>query len=96
MAFCFNTCQIPLPDAVNALQRRFGFAGVAAMGAGDNELVYVAFQREWVDDPAQHVRIGRYVPATGEWTFFYIPAIATCCSSTHTTTHRGSRCASGP
>jgi hypothetical protein len=52
MAFCFNTGQIPLPDAVNALQRRFGFAGVAAMGAGDDKLAYVAFQREWVDAPA--------------------------------------------
>ena len=65
--------QIRLPNAVNALQRRFGFEGVAAVGAGDNELVYVAFQREWVDDPAGQVRIGRYSPATGEWTFFYYP-----------------------
>jgi hypothetical protein len=65
--------RIPLPDAVNALQRRFGFEGVAAVGSGNNELVYVAFQREWVDDPAQRVRIGRYAPATEEWTFFYYP-----------------------
>lgn len=65
--------EIPLPAAVNALQRRFGFEGVAAVGAGDDELVYVAFQREWVDDPPHRVRIGRYAPATGEWTFFYYP-----------------------
>jgi Esterase-like activity of phytase len=65
--------QIPLPEEVNALQRRFGFEGVAAVGAGDNERVYVAFQREWVDDPPQHVRIGRYSPASAEWRFFYYP-----------------------
>ena len=50
--------QVALPDDVNALQRRFGFEGVAAVGSGDDELVYVAFQREWVGDPANQVRIG--------------------------------------
>jgi len=65
--------QIPLPAEVNALQRRFGFEGVAAVGAGAAEQVYVAIQREWVDDPAGQVRIGRYTPATGAWTFFYYP-----------------------
>ena len=65
--------QIPLPAEVNTLQRRFGFEGVAAVGAGAAEQVYVAIQREWVDDPAGQVRIGRYTPATGAWTFFYYP-----------------------
>jgi hypothetical protein len=65
--------QIPLPAEVNALQRRFGFEGVASVGSDVAEQVYVAIQREWVDDPAGQVRIGRYVPATGEWTFFYYP-----------------------
>ena len=64
---------VQLPDAVNALQRRFGFEGVASVGTGDDELVYVAFQREWVGDPDRRVRIGRYAPASGEWTFFYYP-----------------------
>jgi hypothetical protein len=35
--------------------------------------VYVAFQREWTHDPSGLVRIGRYTPASGEWTFFYYP-----------------------
>lgn len=64
---------IELPAATNALQRRFGFEGVAPVGSGVNELVYVAFQREWVGDPDDQVRIGRYEVATGEWTFFYYP-----------------------
>ena len=63
--------QIPLPADVTALQRSNGFEGVASVGTGDEELVYVAFQREWTGDPAGLVRIGRYGVATGDWTFFY-------------------------
>ncbi|MGH8473906.1 MAG: esterase-like activity of phytase family protein, partial [Gammaproteobacteria bacterium] len=65
--------EIPLPDSVNGLQRRFGYEGVASVGSGDQGLVYVAFQREWVNDPDHRVRIGRYEAATGNWTFFYYP-----------------------
>jgi hypothetical protein len=43
-------------------------------------VLYVAFQRPWVDDPAPNnsddggkVRIGRYDLAQGEWTFAYYP-----------------------
>lgn len=65
--------QIELPAAVNALQRRFGLEGVASTGWGASEMVYVAFQREWVGDPDDRVRIGRYHPASDTWTFFYYP-----------------------
>jgi Esterase-like activity of phytase len=65
--------EIHLPDRVNALQRNNGFEGVAAVGHGDNEQVYVAFQREWQDDPDGYVRIGRYEVGADEWTFFYYP-----------------------
>ena len=64
---------IKLPHTVNARQRRFGYEGVASVGRGKNEVVYVAFQREWVGDSKGFVRIGRYETATGEWTFFYYP-----------------------
>lgn len=64
---------VTLPEAVNARQVRFGFEGVAAVGSGEHETVYVAIQREWAGDPANHVRIGRYEPATGQWAFFYYP-----------------------
>jgi hypothetical protein len=67
--------QIELPDAVNALQARFGFEGVAGTGTGSSELVYVAFQREWAGDPDNMVRIGRFDPNEPDpdaaWTFFY-------------------------
>jgi hypothetical protein len=65
--------EIPLPPEVAALKRSNGFEGVAVTGAGPAEQVYVAFQREWTDDPAGQVRIGRYTPATGDWRFFYYP-----------------------
>jgi hypothetical protein len=37
------------------------------------EFVYVAFQREWVDDPKGKVRIGRYDTKNEKWTFYYYP-----------------------
>jgi hypothetical protein len=67
--------EIPLPADVAALQRSNGFEGVTVIGAGDDEQVYVAFQREWAGDPAGQVRIGRFTPSPspGEWRFFYYP-----------------------
>ncbi len=60
---------ITLPASTQARMVRFGFEGVAEVG----DYVYVAFQREWADDPANQVRIGRYDVTSGEWTFFYYP-----------------------
>jgi hypothetical protein len=65
--------EIRLPASVEARQVRFGFEGVAVEGAGADEKVYVAFQREWQGDPTGYVRIGVYTPATGEWGFFIYP-----------------------
>lgn len=64
---------VPLPAEVNARQRRFGYEGVAAVDTPAGEQVYVAFQREWVGDPAGQVRIGRYDVASGAWAFFHYP-----------------------
>jgi hypothetical protein len=65
--------EIPLPAAVNALQRSNGFEGVAVTGSGLSERVFVAFQREWSGDPAGRVRIGEYSPSADTWRFFYYP-----------------------
>ena len=65
--------EIALPDEVAQLKRSNGYEGVAVTGAGKREQVYVAFQREWTNDPAGYVRIGRYTPARDEWRFFYYP-----------------------
>ena len=64
---------VTLPDAVNELQERFGFEGVITSGVGENELVFVAFQREWADDLDDRVRIGCYNPSKGTWSFVYYP-----------------------
>ena len=64
---------VTLPQAVIDRRVRFGFEGIASIGSGLDETLYVAFQREWRGDPQGHVRIGRYQPATGHWSFFYYP-----------------------
>ncbi len=62
---------VELPAAVNSQQVQFGFEGVTT--SSDGSQVYVAFQREWRDDPVRLVKIGRFTPATGEWRFFHYP-----------------------
>ena len=52
-------------------RRSNGFEGVTTNGSGSQ--VYVAFQREWADDPTGFVKIGRYTPATQEWAFYHYP-----------------------
>ncbi|MGD8854011.1 MAG: esterase-like activity of phytase family protein [Gammaproteobacteria bacterium] len=64
---------IKLPDSTNGRQVRFGFEGIASTGSEDSAVLYVAFQREWADDPDDRVRIGRYDVASGDWTFLYYP-----------------------
>jgi hypothetical protein len=71
---------VHLPASVDALQRRFGFEGVASVMESGVEVLYVAFQRAWVGDPAPNnttdggkVRIGRYDTSTASWTFAYYP-----------------------
>lgn len=63
--------EIELPATVNAQQRSNGYEGVATNSDGSQ--VYLAFQREWGDDPLNFVKIGRYTPATGEWAFYRYP-----------------------
>lgn len=65
--------EVALPAAVAALKRSNGYEGVAVTGSGKKEQVYVAFQREWTNDPVGFARIGRFTPATNEWNFFYYP-----------------------
>jgi len=64
---------VTLLGDTNGRQVRFGFEGIAATGESGSEILYVAFQREWADDPDGQVRIGRYDTASSEWTFYYYP-----------------------
>lgn len=65
--------EIALPAAVAAQQTSNGFEGVAVVGEGASMRVYVAFQREWKNDPSGKVRIGVFNPASGEWGFVHYP-----------------------
>ena len=63
---------VTLPSAVNDIQVRFGFGGVAEY----NGRVYVAFQREWGDSAdtlETNVRIGIYTISSGTWSFVFYP-----------------------
>ncbi len=64
---------VTLPVSVNQRQHRFGFEGVAVVGDAESETLFVAFQREWVDDPKGLVRIGRYDVSAEKWSFYYYP-----------------------
>ena len=50
-----------------------GCEGVAVTGQGTSQYIYVAFDREWAQDPEGQVRIGRYSPFRDEWRFFFYP-----------------------
>lgn len=58
---------VRLDDAVNDMQLRFGFEGVAEQDGN----VYVAFQRAWGTDP--NPRLGIYNLATSTWSYVFYP-----------------------
>ena len=62
---------VPLPDSLIDVATSSGLEGVAVTGtaAGGDEVVGTVIQREWGDDTAGLVKVGRYEVATGEWTF---------------------------
>lgn len=59
--------EIALPEAVAAQAGRFGFEGVAVIGTGADETVWIAVQREWKDDPKGFTKILAYKPADKSW-----------------------------
>ncbi|MDZ7890276.1 MAG: esterase-like activity of phytase family protein [Rhodoferax sp.] len=69
--------EIELPEALARHATRFGFEGVTVTGAGDQEVVWLAVQREWKDDPKGFTKILRYTPATKTWGVLHYPLEAT-------------------
>jgi hypothetical protein len=59
--------EVALPDALAADAVRFGFEGVAVIGSGADETVWLAVQREWKDDDKSFVKLLAYKPASKEW-----------------------------
>ena len=66
---------VPLPPAVTAGATSSGLEGIAVTGTntGGDEVVWVAVQREWADDPSGLVKLGRYEVASGVWSFAHYP-----------------------
>ena len=58
---------ITLPDAINDIQLRFGFEGIAEYDGA----AYVAFQRAWGTDT--NPRIGIYDVGADSWSFVFYP-----------------------
>ena len=58
---------ISLPEALLDVERRFGFEGITRVG----DLLYVAVQREWRDDPANHSKVLGYNIETEEWSVIH-------------------------
>ncbi|MFD3593999.1 esterase-like activity of phytase family protein [Nocardia sp. NPDC058640] len=62
--------RIALPAEITAGLGKQGLEGVAVQGSGADETVWVAVQREVKGDPKGVARIGKFVPATGEWQWY--------------------------
>ncbi len=69
--------EIALPEALASRALRFGFEGVTVTGEGAAETVWIAVQRPWTGDPANHAMILRYKPATRAWGVFHMALEAT-------------------
>ncbi|MGC9419359.1 MAG: esterase-like activity of phytase family protein [Rhodovulum sp.] len=57
------TREIGLPPELMAVERRFGFEGVTRVG----DSLWMAVQREWKDDPRNHVKLVSYNIDSGDW-----------------------------
>ena len=64
--------EISLPAELLAVENRFGFEGITLIDG----TLWMAVQREWADDPADHVKLVAYDIATGEWGAVLYPKAA--------------------
>lgn len=59
--------EIALPAGLEEGAKNYGFEGVAVTGTGADEIVWLAVQREWADDPKGQVKLLAYTPADKSW-----------------------------
>jgi hypothetical protein len=59
--------EIAYPAELLAGEIRSGSEGIAAIGSGDEQVLWIAIQREWKDDPKGQLKLVSYTPASGEW-----------------------------
>ncbi|WP_432450696.1 esterase-like activity of phytase family protein [Aliiroseovarius marinus] len=55
--------EIGIPPELAAVEKRFGFEGITKVG----DTLWMAVQREWKDDPKNHVKLVAYNLETKEW-----------------------------
>jgi hypothetical protein len=60
---------IALPNELLAVEIRFGFEGITRVG----DMLYLAVQRPWRDDPANHAKVLGYNLETEEWSVIHYP-----------------------
>jgi len=61
--------EIGLPAELMSVEKRFGFEGITKVG----DTLWMAVQREWKDDPANHVKLVAYNLETQEWGAVHYP-----------------------
>ncbi len=61
--------EIGIPPELAAVEKRFGFEGITKIG----DTLWMAVQREWKDDPANHVKLVAYNLETKEWGAVHYP-----------------------
>lgn len=64
--------EIGLPAELMAVERRFGFEGITKVG----DTLWMAVQREWQDDPKDHVKLVAYNLETEAWGAVLYPKAA--------------------
>jgi len=60
---------VPLPDTLRAVEKRHGFEGITRVG----NMLYVAVQRPWKDDPDHHAKVLGYNLKTKKWSVIHYP-----------------------
>lgn len=61
--------EVSLPETLLKQEKRFGFEGITRIG----DTLWVAVQREWKDDPVNHVKLLAYNIKTEEWGAVHYP-----------------------
>ncbi|WP_426123142.1 esterase-like activity of phytase family protein [Pararhizobium sp. PWRC1-1] len=59
--------EIAIPAELRSGDKRFGFEGITSVGEGDDQVLWMAMQREWGDDEKGFVKLVSYKPSSKEW-----------------------------
>ena len=65
--------EITIPEKLAEQATRFGFEGVTVTGSGTDEIIWLAVQREWKDDPKCMTKLLAYKPSDKSWSAVHYP-----------------------